>query len=104
VLHEHVVSLAARWLSSSEAPPPARGYLDLAVHFERAGLVDLAGRALARARAAHEPEARALSIQHAIRRAWSLRDRGEIHEAHRLLDAALRDAHAGSGTTSSRAP
>jgi hypothetical protein len=103
-LREHVVLLGERWLASRDTTPPARGFLELAAQLERAGLVELAGLALERARAAHEPDARALSIQHAIRRAWSSRERGDVHAAHRLLDAALRDAHAGSGTTPSRAP
>ena len=103
VLRGEVLLLAHRWLTSADVVAPARGYLDLAARFERAGLAELAGLALSRARAAHEPDARPVAIQHAIRRAWALRDRGEIHEAHRVLDAALRDALNGSGTPASRA-
>jgi tetratricopeptide (TPR) repeat protein len=103
-LRHEVISLASSWLGAPDAAAPAHGYLELAIRFEKSGLADLAGLALARAREAHEPEARALSIRHAIRRAWSLREGGEIHEAHRSLEAALRDARAGSGISSSRAP
>ncbi len=97
-LRESFVRVALRWLGDERAPLPRRGHLDLAVRLERAGMTDLAGLALARARRVHEPGAREISIQHAIRRAWSARARGETREAHRLLAAALSDARAGTGS------
>lgn len=97
-LREPLVSIASRWLADDRSRAPRRGYLDLAARLERASLTDLASVALDRARRVHEPGARELAIQHAIRRAWSLRARGETREAHRLLAAALSDARVGAGS------
>ncbi|MBX7196976.1 MAG: hypothetical protein K1X94_33305 [Sandaracinaceae bacterium] len=97
-LRAPVIELASRWLGRPAATPPARGYLHLALQLERAGLsdreatIDLVGLALRRAREANEDDARALSIQHAIRAAWLAHARGELAHAHRLLEGALQDA------------
>jgi hypothetical protein len=90
-------ALAERWLDAASTSPP-RGFVDLAASLERAGFEDLAGRALALARARHEPHARAWSIEHGIRRAWAAYDRGDPREARALLRTALDDASAGTGS------
>ncbi len=96
-LREAAAPLAARWLERA-GPAPARGFVDLAAVLERAELVDLAGRALERARRRHEPGARSLAIQHAVRRAWAEYDRGARREARLLLLAARHDASSGTGS------
>lgn len=95
-LRASATSLLARWIGRDEGIGPPRGFLDLAVALERGGSSELASRTFAVARARQEPEARALSIQHAIRRAWSLHARGERREAYRLLRGAIEDASAGA--------
>jgi tetratricopeptide (TPR) repeat protein len=99
-LRDVVTALGQRWLGT-DGVAPARGFVDLAAVLERAGLDELAGQALARARARHEPDARPLAIQHAIRRAWAEYDRGARREARALLHAALLDARTGTGSRKS---
>lgn len=93
-----ITPLLERWLADPCVPSPPRGFLDLAARLERGGLPQLAGRAIERARQRHEPEARAIAIEHAIRRAWSAYDRGDRREARALLLLAMHDARAGTGT------
>lgn len=91
-LREPVVALARRWLGEERGAAPALGFVSLAVRFERAGLdAELVRLALSRARAAHEPRARALAIQLAVRGAWAAHARGASEHAYRLLRSAIDD-------------
>jgi len=97
-LHVAISPLLTRWLDDDSVSSPPRGFLDLGARLDRAGLADHAGRAIDRARQRQEPDARGISIRHAIRRAWSAYDRGDRREARALLLTAMHDARAGTGS------